>query len=133
MIFYISLLLLLLTPYTYKLYGTPYISFQRKEMNLAAKFELATSCQSVSIRDIVVDKKYPVVHPKRIITKFGSTTLLTLHDSDSSANLQMLLPKRYSEVISEDDIHMINNNIMSTNLIFKGFCQKNKTYMLAIV
>jgi len=80
-----------------------------------------------------VDKKYPVVHPKRIITKFGSTTLLTLHDSDSSANLQMLLPKRYSEVISEDDIHMINNNIMSTNLIFKGFCQKNKTYMLAIV
>jgi len=101
-------------------------------MDLAAKFELATSSQSISIRDLVVDRKYPVVHAKRIVTKFGQTTLLTVQDSDSATNLQ-ILPKRYSEMISEDTINKINNNLVSQNLIFKGLCPRNKSYMLAIV
>ena len=102
-------------------------------MDLAAKLELATSSHSISIRDLVVDKKYPIVHAKRVVTKFGPMTLLTLHDSDSAASLQIFLPKCYSEVISEDDIDKRNNNLVSPNLIFKGLCPKNKSYTLAIV
>jgi len=67
-----------------------------------------------------VDKKYHAVHAKRIVMKFGPTTLLTLQDSDSAANLQIFLPKHYIEVNSEDDINKVNNNLLSQNLIFKG-------------
>ena len=81
-------------------------------MDLAAKFELANSSQSISIRDLFVDKKYPVVGARRITTKFGPTTLLNLQDSDSAATLQIFLQKRYSEVLSEDDISKISNNLV---------------------
>jgi len=41
----------------------------------------------------------------RITTKFGLTTLLTIHDSESvAAALHIFWPKGYSEVISDDDI-----------------------------
>jgi len=49
-------------------------------MDLAAKFELATPSQSISIRDLVVYRMYPAVGARRIPTKFGPTTLLTLQD-----------------------------------------------------
>jgi len=81
-------------------------------MELGAKFEVATSSQSISIRDLVVDKKYPIVSAKKITTKFGPSTLLTLQDSDSAATLLIFMPKRYSEVNSEDDIMKINNNLV---------------------
>ena len=80
--------------YFFLLYNKSYISFQPEVMDLYAKFELTTSSQSISIRYLVVDRKYSVFHAKRIVTKFGPTTLLTLQDSDSAINLQIFLPKR---------------------------------------
>jgi len=82
-------------------------------MDLASKFEIATCIQSISIRELVVDKKYSIVHAKRIVTKIVPATLFNLHVSDSAASLQIFMQKRYSEVISEDDVNKINNNLMS--------------------
>ena len=59
-------------------------------------------------------------------------TVLTLRDSDSAASIQIFLPKRYSEIIPDDDIDKINKNSVSLNLIYKGTCQKTKSYLLAI-
>jgi len=101
-------------------------------MDLPRKFEAANSSRSINISELDTDKKYPIVSAKRIITKFGPTALLTIQDSDSAAALQIFLPKRYSEVISDDDIDKINKNSVSLNLIYKGTCPKSRSYLLAI-
>jgi len=101
-------------------------------MDLPRKFEAGTSSRSINISELDTDKKYPIISAKRITTKFGPTVLLTIHDSDSAAALQIFLPKRYSEVISDDDIDKRNKNSVSLNLIYKCTCPKSRTYFLAI-
>jgi len=100
-------------------------------MELAKKFEEATSCQSVNINSLETDKKYPIVRTKRITNKFGPSVLLTIRDSESTTD-QTFLPKRYSAVVSEDDIEKINNKLVSLNLIYMGICEKSRSYLLKI-
>ena len=76
-------------------------------MELAKKFEEATSCQSVNINSLSTDKKYPIVRTKRMTSKFGPTILLTIRDSESTT-VQTFLPKRYSAVLSDDDMEKIS-------------------------
>jgi len=100
-------------------------------MDLPRKFEAATSSRSINISDQDTDKKYPTVSAKRITTKFSPTAHLTILDFDSAAAPQIFLPKRYSEVIS-DDIDKINKNSVSLNLIYRGTCPKSRSYLQAI-
>ena len=100
-------------------------------MDLHKKFEYATSSPSLNISEVDTDRKYTIVSVKRITTKFGATTLLTIHDSDS-ASLQIFLPKHYSEVISDDDIDKIKKKSVSLNLIYKKTCPKTRSYLLEI-
>jgi len=93
-------------------------------MDLPRKFEDATSSQSINISELDMDRKCPIVPAKRITMKFGPTTLLSIQNSDSTAALKIFLPKRYSEVISDDDIDKINKNSIKLNLIYKVTCQK---------
>jgi len=85
-------------------------------MELAKKFEEATSCQSVNINSLDTNKKYPIVRAKRMTSKFGPTVLLTIRDSESTT-VQICLPKRYSAVVVEDDIEKINNKLVSLILL----------------
>ena len=96
-------------------------------MDLPRKFEAATSSRSINIVELDTDKKYPILSAKRITTKFGPTAHLTIHDSDSAAALQIFLPKRYTEVISDDDIDEINKNSVSLNLMYRGTCPKSSS------
>ena len=100
-------------------------------MELAKKFEEATSCQSVNINSLSTDKKYPIVRTKRMTSKFGPTILLTIRDSESTT-VQIFLPKRYNAVVSEVDIEKINNKLVLLNLIYMGICEKSRSYFLKI-
>jgi len=64
-------------------------------MDLAKKFEDATSCHSVNINFLDTDKMYPIVRAKRITSKFGPTILLIIQNSESTT-VQIFLTKRYS-------------------------------------
>jgi len=77
------------------------------------------------------DKKYPIVLAKPTTSKFGPTVLLTICDSESTT-VQTFLPKRYSAVVSEDDIENINNKVVSLNLTYMGICEKSRSYLLKI-
>jgi len=46
--------------------------------------------------------------------------------------IQTFLPKRYSAVVSDDDIDQINIHKVSLNIIYKRICVKSKSYLLAI-
>ena len=83
---------------------------KKKRMDLAKKFEDATasaSCTSVNISSLILNRPYPIVRAKRI-TKFGSTVLLSIRDSDEQL-VQIFLPKRYASVVSDEDIAKINS------------------------
>jgi len=103
-------------------------------MDLEKKFEDATasaSCASVNIRSLILNRPYPIVCAKRITTKFGSTVLLSIRDIDVQL-LQIFPPKRYASVVSDEDIAKIISRSIYLNLVYKGMCEKTKSYLLAI-
>jgi len=103
-------------------------------MDLAKKFEDATasdSCASVNIGSLILNRPYPIVRAKRITTKFGSTVLLSIRDTDELL-VQIFLPKRYASVVSDEDIAKINSRSIYLHLVYKGMCEKTKSYLLAI-
>jgi len=57
--------------------------------------------------------------------------VLTLRVSETSI-VQVFLPKRYSEVMSDTDICSINSKAVSLHLVYKGICESSKAYLLAI-
>jgi len=67
----------------------------RQRMDLAQKFEDATaSISSASGNNSlsVINRLYPIVCAKRITTKFASTVVLSIRDSDEQL-VQIFLPK----------------------------------------
>jgi phosphatidylethanolamine-binding protein (PEBP) family uncharacterized protein len=100
-------------------------------MDLSRRFEEAsTSSQTVSVGSLDQGKKYPFVYARRMACKFGST-VLTLQTSDS-APVQTFLPKRYADVMSDDDILKIQSKDVSLHLVFRGVCETTKAFVLAI-
>ena len=99
-------------------------------MDLAKKFEDATasaSCASVNTSILILNRPYPIVRAKRITTKFESTVLLSIRDTDVQL-IQIFLPKRYASVVSDDDISKINSRTKYLNLVYKGMCEKTRSY-----
>jgi len=84
-------------------------------MDLAKKFEDATASASVNISSLILNRPYPIVRAKRVTTKFGSTVLLSIRDTDEQL-IQIFLPKRYASVVSDDDISKINSRTKYINL-----------------
>jgi len=78
-----------------------------------------------------VDRKYPITHAKRIVTKFGPTVLMSIMDAPFHI-VKMFMPKPYGSAISDVDIEDINTAKVSLHLIYKEKCVKTKSYTLAI-
>lgn len=47
-------------------------------MDLKTKFQAATSCNSVRISALEVERKYPIIRAERVETKFGQSVLLKI-------------------------------------------------------
>jgi len=97
--------------------------------DLAKRFE-ATAYASI-VTSLEPHKLYPIIRAKRIPTKYGPTVVLTLRVSKTSI-VQVFLPKRYSEVMSDTDIDSINSKAFLLHLVYKGVCESSKAYLLAI-
>jgi hypothetical protein len=100
-------------------------------MDLKKRFQAATSCSSVKIGDLEVERKYPIIRAERVETKFGQSVLLTILDSPMKS-IKVFLPKSYSAVMTDVDIDDINSKRVSLHLIYKGTCVKTKSYISAI-
>ena len=103
-------------------------------MDLAKKFEDATasaSCASVNNCSLILNRPYPIVRAKRKTTKFGSTVLLSIRDTDEQL-VQIFLPKRYASVVSDEDIAKIISRSIYLNLVYKDMCERTKSFLLAI-
>ena len=91
------------------------VSF-RDTMDLVQKFEGVIWDKTVSVNDLERSRKYPILRAKRITARIGPTVVLTIRDSrDPPA--EVFLPKRYSDVVTDDDIEKITTNAVSLNLL----------------
>jgi len=103
-------------------------------MELAKRYEEATANTantSISIISLVINRLYPIVHAKRVCTKYVPNVLLSLRDSDEKL-VQIFLPKRYANVVSDEDMGKINSRSVYLNLVHKSICQLTRSYLLAI-
>ena len=59
------------------------------------------------------------------------SVVFTLRKSDANV-VQVFLPQRYSDVVTEADILSINSKCNDINLVYKGLCESSKAYILAV-
>ena len=59
------------------------------------------------------------------------SVVLTLRSSDTNI-VQVFLPQRYSDVLTDTDIQSINSGAVDLNLVYKGVCESSKAYLLAV-
>jgi hypothetical protein len=85
-------------------------------MDLTKKFQRVTSYNTVNVSSLDVNRKYPIIHAERIVTKFGPTVLMTLAD-EPDRTVKVFIPKRYGSEISDVDIADINSTKVSLYVI----------------
>jgi len=95
-------------------------------MDLATRFEEATAYASVSVSSLEPHTKYPITRAKGFSMKYGLSVGITLRGTDAGV-VQVFLPPRYSDVITEADLESINNKE-----VYKGVCESSNAYLLAI-
>ena len=100
-------------------------------MDLTKRFEEATAYASVSVASLEPHRQYPICRAKRLSTKFEMSVVFTLRCSNTNF-VQVFLPQRYSDVVSDADLESINSKAVALNLVYKGVCEPSKAYLLAI-
>ena len=85
-------------------------------MDLAKRFEEATTTASVNISSLILNRPYPMVHAKRINTKYGPTVLLSIRDVAENI-VYIFLPKPYANVVTDEDLENINSRSVYLNLV----------------
>jgi hypothetical protein len=100
-------------------------------MELDRKFQIATSCRSVSLGSLEFDRAYPIVHAERITTRYGKSVLVAIMDSPSST-MKIFLPRRYGDVVSDEDLEAINSQRVALLLMYKRTCPRSNSYILEL-
>ena len=57
--------------------------------------------------------------------------MFTLRSSDTDV-VQFFLPQRYSDVVTDTDIHSINSGAVDLNLVYKGVRESSGSNLLAV-
>ena len=65
------------------------------------------------------NRPYPVVFARPLVRQYGSTVQL-IPQIDSAYNIKRHLPKRYGDVVDDDNIEEINMGRKNYKLIYKG-------------
>jgi hypothetical protein len=75
-------------------------------MDLSTKFKMTSSCSTIWVSSLKMDIPYPIERAEKIQTRYGET-ILTLKKSTETF-VKVFLPKRYVDLITEDDIKSVN-------------------------
>jgi hypothetical protein len=100
-------------------------------MSLAKKFMEASTCLTVKIGSLDTERPYNITHAQRVGTRFGPTILLSIRDSEFTLR-KVFLPRRYSEVVSDEDIDRINSHKARLHLIYREVCAQTNGFLLSI-
>jgi hypothetical protein len=95
-------------------------------MSLAKMFLGASELESLDI-----EKPYLIRQAERVSTRFGPTGLISTCDSEFALK-KVFLPRRYTEVVTDEDIDRFNSNKSKLYLIYRGLCAQTNGFLLAI-
>jgi hypothetical protein len=94
-------------------------------INLVKKFEMFTWDKTVSVCVLERNRKYLIIRAKRLKTRICPALVLTFRDSQEDL-AQVFLPRRYSDVVSDDHIEKFNIHAVSLYLVYSGVCEATK-------
>jgi len=96
------------------------------------KFKMTSSCQTIKIPSLKIDRSYNIERAEKVRTKYGEAVLLTLQDSPLTS-VKIFLPRRYGELFTEEDFQSMNEKkTVSRALIYRGTCPMSNAYILEI-
>jgi hypothetical protein len=67
---------------------------------------------------------------RNVDTRYGPAVRLTIRESENS--LKVFLPRRYSEIMTNEDLTNINSGNEKLNLVYKDKCSQTNGHLLAI-
>ena len=97
--------------------------------DLGKRFEEVTAYASVDVASLEPHKRNLIIRAKRLLNKYGKSVGFTVRSSDTSS-VQVFLPQRYSDVVTEADNQCINSVFRSSAQ--GGMCESSKAYILAV-
>ena len=96
-----------------------------------SKFEIATSCSSISLGSLEPERPYPLLHAGRINMRYGQSILFAIMYSPTSS-VKGFLPRLYGDLVSEEDLEAINSQRVALLLVYKGTCPRSNSYILEL-
>ena len=69
------------------------------------------------------------MHAERVTTRYGLSVLVAIMDSPSSS-VKVFLPRRYGDVVTDEDLEAINTQRVALLLLYKGTCPRSNSYIL---
>ena len=100
-------------------------------MDLAARFAKVASGNIAPIDTLLVGRRYPVTHAQRQETQYGPAILVTLR-IDSTNDVRVFLPKRFTDVFQDRDIELIINGTHTYHLVSHSRYPNGRSYKLAL-
>jgi hypothetical protein len=100
-------------------------------MSLAARFQHTSTSYTIRLSKLVMDQPYMIIRADRCDTRCGPAVLLTIHESENSFK-KVFLPRRYGDVMTDEDLTNINSGSKKLCLVYLGTCSQTSGYLLAI-
>jgi len=75
--------------------------------------------------------RYPIVHAELMNTRYGQSVLVGILNSPTTS-VNVFVPRRYGDVVSDEDLEAINSKRLALCLIYKGTCPRSNSYILEL-
>jgi hypothetical protein len=86
-------------------------------------FQQVSFSRLVPASSLTVDRRYPILEGYRADTRYGPTVILKLSETENST-IKICLPKRYVDVLTDQDLTDLNSSPPQYHLISKGLHHK---------
>ena len=87
------------------------------------KFQQVSISRLVPASSLTVDRRYPILEGYRADTRYGPTVILKLSETENNM-LKICLPRRYVDVLTDQDITVLNSSPPQYDLVSNGMHHK---------
>ena len=101
------------------------------QMELSRRFQEASTCYMIKTGSLQNERPYPITLAEWVDMRFGPAVLLSIRDSAFCVK-KAFLPRRYGDVVTDEDIAGINSQNVKLYLVYKGVCMQMGGCLLAI-
>ena len=71
------------------------------------------------------------MHAERVTTRYGQSVLVAIMDTPS-CSVKVFLPRRYGDVVSDEDLEATNTQRVALLLLYKGTFPRSNSYFVEL-